>query len=69
MVPNEPWTGFWPAKMAVKLPSPTNCSPPATMPVTGSTPLLVWKKDSRIDMTTGMPATTRMTRRVGASRM
>ena len=69
MVPKLPGTGFWPAKMLVKFCRPTNVSPPAIRPVLGSTPVLVWKNASRMDMTTGMPATTAMTIRVGASRI
>ena len=44
--------------MSVKFCRPTNLSPPATRPVVGSTPELVWKKDSRMDKMTGIPATT-----------
>ena len=69
IVPVRAGDVFWPAKMSVKFCSPTNFSPPATRPVFGSTPALVWKNDSRIDMSTGMPATTMMTSRVGASRI
>ena len=60
MVPKAPTTWSPLPKMSVKFVNPTNFSPPATRPVVGSTPVLVWKNDSRIDMTTGMPATTMM---------
>ena len=46
MVPKEPVTGLAPVKMAVKFCRPTNVSPPATRPVVGSTPALVWWRDS-----------------------
>ena len=59
--------GFSPEKTLVRFCRPTNTSPPAIRPVLGSTPVLVWKKASRIDMATGIPATTRMTMRVGAN--
>ena len=37
--------------------------------MTGSTPWLVWKNDCWIEMTTGIPATTAMTSKVGARRI
>src|SRR5215203_4482610 len=67
MLPQVPSTTLAPEKIALKFSKPTNCSPPATMPVVGSTPEFVAKNDSRIDMSTGIPATTRMMMRVGAS--
>ena len=48
--------------------SPTNCSPAVMIRVFGSGVSLTWKNDSRIDITTGMPATIKMTARLGRAR-